>query len=151
MGRTYLGLKEFNESAPFSFYANPENSMRLFVVGETEEQRSEGAEAARTTLEGVLQEAQQGGEISRYEIEEVDLAINPEEADEMMSSYVWEKLDDEDSGIYVPIFHNADNHPDLAQALFDGDYRGVLTVSREGYDAVTNKSKRGTFSALHIR
>ena len=125
--------------------------MQLFVIGETDEQRREGAEAARTTIEGMLQEAQQKERIKSYEVEEIDLQQHPEEGNKWTSRIVRRKFSAEEPEVYVPIFHNADNHPNLAQELFDSGYRGVIVVSPEGYDAVTNKSKRGTFSKLHCR
>jgi len=55
-----------------------------------------------------------------------------------------------DKHLYIPIFHNADAATNLGQTLFDIGARGVICVTRQGYDSTTNPSKREVTDAIML-
>jgi len=125
--------------------------MLLYVVGSTPALRVKAAKGIRKTLDTFLKDAIVHQAILSYTFEDVDLGKEPERYQESMHPMWWRiRSTERDKHLYIPIFHNADAATNLGQTLLDIGARGVICVTRQGYESTTNPSKREVTDAIML-
>jgi len=149
MGMHHKDIESMESNFPFIHDRSRPESFRLFIIGSDRDLRLEASKRVKTMLEGMLEDAKTEKKVMGYEVQIVDLeTAGPDVVDEF--SPFWSRIGNKDGNVFVPIYHNADRHPDLAQMAFDGVLPGIYSVSPEGYGAVVNHSKRDTFDTLRL-
>lgn len=134
-------------------WMSPTSSSRmlLYVVGPTPIARDKAALGVRKTLDTFLSEAVLEKAIRSYEIEDIDLRKEPERYQNSLHPMWWRiQWTEKNKHPYIPIFHNADAATNLGQTLFDMNARGIICVTRKGYENTTNQSKRETTDAIML-
>ncbi len=145
----YQSLDEFELNFPFTHSASQPETFKLFLIGETLEARTRAMDFLKKFLEKEMFEpAKIAGEIQQYKVEIVDTSLIRSSQITFHPSFEY-KCNDH-GNIYVPLFHNADAHPDLPQMLFDANKPGILSLTEKGYDAVINHSKKRCYGTLRF-
>jgi hypothetical protein len=128
------------------------NWSRILLVSPDEAARHQACCFFKEILEEKLKRDVSAGEIKRYEVDIVDLKDVPEKGYDLVISFseFGKRIGNQEGDVFIPIFHNADGHPGLPSFLFDEHKGGILSYSPDGWDKISNHSKRQCYDMVNV-
>lgn len=148
MGYSFKDLEDFCTNKDIVFSPTEVDGIRLLVVGDNPNLCKKAIATVKSGLEEMLLDAKSRGDIRDYVVEEIDLSQHPECTND--TSPTWRRMEHNGEEVYIPIFINPEGYPNLAQKIFDYGLSAVIVVSHEGYLAISNPSKKRTYSMLSV-
>lgn len=122
--------------------------LKIILVSLDELRRLEACKFFQGLLEEKLEEEKSQGNLQKYEVSVID--ISNEDPYFFEYSDTFKRTGNNNGSLFLPIYHNADNHPDLPQRLFDRLKPGILSYSPEGFHKIVNYSKRNCYRRLNV-
>lgn len=128
---------------------HPEN-LKLLLVSSDERKRLAACEFVKEVLEEKFEEEKSQGNLKEYEVSVIDISSKKRDFPFEYNS-IFERSGIHDGRLFVPIYHNADNHLDLPQIIFDKCNKpGILSYTPDAYWNIINYSKRGCYIRLNV-
>ena len=121
--------------------------LRLLLVSSDETKRLEACEFFKGLLEEKLEEEKMQGRLQEYEVTIMDMK---NEKRDYSDSNTFERTGIHEGRIFIPIYHNADNHLGLPQIAFDQSRPGIFSYTQEGWMKITNVSKRNCYTRVDV-
>ncbi len=125
---------------------NP-GGLRLLLVSPDENKRLQACEFFKGLLEEKLGNEKSEGNLQDYEVTIIDIS---NEKGNYSDSDIFERSGIHDGMIFIPIYHNADNHKGLPQVAFDRARPGIFSYTPEGWMNITNVSKRDCYRRVDV-
>ena len=125
---------------------NP-HDIKLLLVSSDESKRLQACEFFKTLLEEKLKREMSEGNLREFEVTVIDIS---NENHDFAYSDTFERSGMHGGRLFIPIYHNADNHLGLPQIAFDRLKPGILSYTPEGYDKIINYSKRNSYRRLDV-
>ena len=146
MGKHYESLAEMKRLFPFFHSVSVMQEFNLFIIGDDERKRLSACQFTKEVIEEKLKRSKNSGDIKEYEVKIIDLSGQPSPID----TIDWKRMGNLNDAVFVPIFHNADRHVNLAQMAFDKKLPAFFSVTSDGYNQVTNYSKRDFYDTVRV-